>query len=593
MKVAESILAGGKAEAVRVLEEREGRKPKVIFEKTGPGRPEKPITIAAIEDSPVCQEAKNFFAFEARLTAGRLLRQFLDEYGMTALELLYDFGRLRQIYRHDTLYPQALHRLANIQARKTGEKPAERVEFLHRAMMELMDRARDDDDEVARFHAILKEQGTFAMVAAVDKEFEDDQAGYLKGGAVAKLLGEDGDWNGKIALLCDELERGPNGEARSFLDDALAEVLDGGQAIQSIFGGQADLGSALRNMTLLSSGACTIKGGRHSCLPRLNAVLGKTPLARSRQIIVGRVERALRGIAPLTKEDPKADREAFLNLLRMLAAPAGFIGGPGMSEALTLRARMSLAAGGEDLTTEKAIAEIQSLLSGRAVRLGYLLDLAHSPFGQKNLLMVVKALAGLMAELPNLGALFPAGSSRQDQMAVVTDLRRRLDGEAIPKDLRDQLARRLENMVAGGTIAPADGGNTSLAPIPSPPAEKIRVDGQDLPRRAVAAGEYLFRQGEPGDEAYLVMSGEIEILLGAAGKERVLSVVRRGDVIGEMALLSHEPRMASARVRTPADLIVIPAEMFQARLNRLAETDRVLHRVLDVYAERLRAVAQK
>ncbi|MEK7245309.1 MAG: hypothetical protein AAB223_04750, partial [Pseudomonadota bacterium] len=290
MKVAETLLAGGKADAVRVLEEREGRKPKVIFEKAGASRAEKPITIAAIEDSPVCQTSENFFTFESRLAVARLLRQFLDEYGLTAFELLYDFGRLRQIYRHETLYPQALHRLANIQARKTGDKPAERVEFLHRGMMELMERARDDD-EIARFHVVIKEQGALAMVAAVDKEFKDERALYLKGGAMAKLLGEDTEWNGKVSLLCAELERGPNGEALSFLDDALAEILDGGQAIQSIFGGQADLGTALRNMTLLSYGACTIKGRRNSCLPRLNAVLGKTRLARSRQIIVGRVER--------------------------------------------------------------------------------------------------------------------------------------------------------------------------------------------------------------------------------------------------------------------------------------------------------------
>ena len=109
----------------------------------------------------------------------------------------------------------------------------------------------------------------------------------------------------------------------------------------------------------------------------------------------------------------------------------------------------------------------------------------------------------------------------------------------------------------------------------------------------MGAGEYLFRQGGPGDEAYLISSGEVEILLGETGKERVLSVARRGDVIGEMALLSHQPRTASARVRAPAVLIVIPEEMFQARLDKLAETDRILRRVLDAYAERLRAAVQK
>ncbi len=597
VRVAESLLAAGKGEAVKVLQDRgEDRRPRTIFEKEGTGRPEKPITIGAVEDSPVCQTSFDVFAFEARLTTARLMRQFLDEYGLTALELLYDFGRLRQIVRHDTLYPQALHRLAGIQARKTGGKPADRIDALHRIVLDLADRARDDAD-IARFHDILKGQGVAAMTTAVDKEFKGDQAIYLKGGAVARLLGEDPEWNGKVSLLCDEFERGPQGDALAFLDDALAEILDGSQAVQSIMGGQADLGSALRNLTQLSYGACTVKGGRNSCLPRLNAIMGRTPLARSRRALVGRVERALKGVGPLTRETPQADRAVFINLVKMLCAPAGLIGGAGMSEALTLRARRSLAGEDGDLTPEEAIKQVQMLLPNRAVRLGYLLDLAHSPFGGKNLMAALKALAELLIELPDLAALFPPGSPPERQKAIVMDLRRRMDGEAIPEDLRAQIAKRLDRLMAGETIAPGEMAAPApdVPPAPSPaappaprPAQTVRMDGQDLPRRDVAAGEFLFRQGDPGDEAYLVVSGEIEILVKDGAAERLLCLVRRGDIIGEMALLSHQPRMAGARAKTAAVLIAIPAESFQARLDRLGEQDRILRRLLDVYAGRLR-----
>ncbi len=596
VRVAESLLAAGKGEAVKVLQDRgEDRRPRTIFEKVGAGRPEKPITISAVEDSPVCQTPFDVFGFEARLTTARLMRQFLDEYGLTALELLYDFGRLRQIVRHDTLYPQALHRLAGIQARKTGGKPAERIDALHRIVLDLVDRARDDGD-VARFHAILKDQGVAAMAAAVDREFQGDQAIYLKGGAVARLLGEDPEWNGKVSLLCDEFDRGPEGEALAFLDDALAEILDGSQAVQSILGGQADLGAALRNITQLSYGACAIKGGRNSCLPRLNAVMGRTGLTRSRQVLVGRVERALKGVGPLTRETPQADRAAFVNLVKMLCAPAGLIGGAGMSDALTLRARRSLAREDGDLTPEEAIKQLQMLLPNRAVRLGYLLDLAHSPFGTRNLMTALKALAELLTELPDLAALFPPGSPPERQKAIVMDLRRRMEGEAIPEDLRAQISQRLDRLMAGETIAASETAPSPPAPplkaAPAPrPAETIRMDGQDLPRRDVVAGEFLFRQGDPGDEAYLIVSGEIEILTKASDGDRVLSVVRRGDIIGEMALLSHQPRMAGARAKTAATLIAVPAESFQARLDRLGEQDRILRRLLDVYAGRLRVCA--
>ncbi len=595
VRVAEGLLAAGKGDAVKVLQDLgDDRRPRTIFEKTGPGRPEKPITIGAVEDSPVCETSFDVFGFEARLTAARLMRQFLDEYGLTALELLHDFGRLRQIVRHDTLYPQALHRLAGIQARKTGGKSADRIDTLHRIVLDLVDRARDDAD-VARFHAVLKDQGVAAMAAAVDKEFKGDQAVYLKGGAVARLLGEDPEWNGKVSLLCDEFERGPEGEALAFLDDALAEILDGGAAVQSILGGQSDLGSALRAMTQLSYGACAVKGGRNSCLPKLNAVMGRARLTRSRQVLVGRVERALKGVGTLTRESPQADREAFVNLVKMLCAPAGFLGGTGMSEAITLRARRNLAGEDGDLTPEDAVRTVQVLLPNRAVRLGYLLDLAHSPFGTKYPLVAIKALAELLTELPDLAALFPPGSPLERQKAIVMDLRRRMDGEAIPEDLRAQLAKRLDRLMAGETVMlGAAGERASSPPAPPPqaaaprPVQTVRMDGQDLPRRDAAAGEFLFRQGDPGDEAYLVVSGEIEILLKTGAGERVLSVVRRGDIIGEMALLSHLPRMAGARAKTAATLIAIPEESFQFRLDRLAEQDRILRRLLDVYVERLR-----
>lgn len=598
VRVAESLLAAGKGDAVRVLQDLgEDRRPRTIFEKAGVGRPEKPITINAIEDSPVCQSTFDVFAFDARLAASRLMRQFLDEYGLTALELLYDFGRLRQIVRNDVLYPQALHRLAGIQARKTGGKPAERIDSLHRIILDLIERARDNAD-ILRFHAILAEQGVAAMVAAVGKEFQGDYAVYLKGGAVARLLNEDVEWNGKVSLLCDQFERGPDGEALSFLDDALAEILDGGAAVQSLMGGQSDLGSALRNLTLLSYGACTVKGGRNSSLPRLNAAMGRTRLTRSRQMLVGRVERALKGTGPLTRESPQADRAAFVNLIGMLCAPAGLIGGPGMSEAITLRARLSLAGEGGDLTAEEAIRQIQMMLPNRAVRLGYLLDLAHSPFGQKNPMMAIKALAELLAELPDLGALLPAGIGADRQGAIVADLRRRMAGEAIPEELRNRISRRLERLMAGETIGADEmtASPSALAASPampaaapaSRPAQTVRMDGQDLPRRDIAAGEFLFRQGEPGDEAYLVVSGEIELLLKAGDNERLLCLVRRGDIIGEMALLAHQPRMASARAKTAATLIAVPAESFQARLDRLGESDRILRRLLDVFAERIR-----
>jgi NTE family protein len=79
----------------------------------------------------------------------------------------------------------------------------------------------------------------------------------------------------------------------------------------------------------------------------------------------------------------------------------------------------------------------------------------------------------------------------------------------------------------------------------------------------LTAGEWLFHGGEPADAMYLVVAGRIEVML--EGPEPV--VVRElaaGDWLGELALLTGQPRSASARARRDAVLIRIAGDDFEA-----------------------------
>jgi signal transduction histidine kinase len=82
----------------------------------------------------------------------------------------------------------------------------------------------------------------------------------------------------------------------------------------------------------------------------------------------------------------------------------------------------------------------------------------------------------------------------------------------------------------------------------------------------LAAGEELFRQGGPGDLAYVIREGEIQISRFADGREVPLAVRRAGEVIGEMALLEEAPRMATARARTDSLLLAIGREQLERLL---------------------------
>lgn len=76
--------------------------------------------------------------------------------------------------------------------------------------------------------------------------------------------------------------------------------------------------------------------------------------------------------------------------------------------------------------------------------------------------------------------------------------------------------------------------------------------------REVNAGEFLFREGDPGDKFYVVFDGAMEILKERPlGDHERLAVKRGGDAFGEMALLNDAPRSASVRAVEDTQLLSV------------------------------------
>lgn len=107
-----------------------------------------------------------------------------------------------------------------------------------------------------------------------------------------------------------------------------------------------------------------------------------------------------------------------------------------------------------------------------------------------------------------------------------------------------------------------------------------------MERRTFQPGDRLFREGEAGQEAYIIESGSVEISKRVGGDEtRILGVSGKGEMIGEMALIDNAPRMASARAREQTVTIVVPRSSFSVRLEK---SDPVVRRVLNLMIQRLR-----
>lgn len=99
------------------------------------------------------------------------------------------------------------------------------------------------------------------------------------------------------------------------------------------------------------------------------------------------------------------------------------------------------------------------------------------------------------------------------------------------------------------------------------------------------AGEVLFNQGDAGETAYVVLSGEVDILLNMGGsKERQLARLGKDQPIGEIALLATVPRTAAARAFSQVTALQIDKESF---LQIVQNDPKVASNVARIASERL------
>lgn len=128
-------------------------------------------------------------------------------------------------------------------------------------------------------------------------------------------------------------------------------------------------------------------------------------------------------------------------------------------------------------------------------------------------------------------------------------------------------------------------------------ADLTAAEGQELSWLvspfACAAGERLFRQGDPGDALYCVEQGSIGLSVRApGGGDLPLGTVGPGQVVGEMALLDSGPRSATATALEPTCGYVLPALAFGAFRAALRPGGfKVLRRLATLLTARLRAHA--
>ncbi len=95
-----------------------------------------------------------------------------------------------------------------------------------------------------------------------------------------------------------------------------------------------------------------------------------------------------------------------------------------------------------------------------------------------------------------------------------------------------------------------------------------------------AEGQRFFSQGDPADAAYVILEGKAEFVLETQGGSLTLAQLGENALVGEMGILSENPRSASIVAKTPATALRIDKRVFLELLSQFPQMSIAVMREL-------------
>ena len=99
-------------------------------------------------------------------------------------------------------------------------------------------------------------------------------------------------------------------------------------------------------------------------------------------------------------------------------------------------------------------------------------------------------------------------------------------------------------------------------------------------RYQLQAGEYLFRQNDTSDTVFAIIQGECSVLVNSNHGEIAIAVQGVGELVGEMAAISGEPRNASIRADCACEVIGFEAGLFVSTVTNHPKTALMMMKIL-------------
>ncbi len=111
--------------------------------------------------------------------------------------------------------------------------------------------------------------------------------------------------------------------------------------------------------------------------------------------------------------------------------------------------------------------------------------------------------------------------------------------------------------------------------------KQLQLIAKSADEITVASGTVLVDQGQTGREAFLVLDGTV----GIKRNGRKVATLGAGAIVGELALLDHGPRTATAVCETDCTVLVVDRRNF---LSIVESSHTLTSRLLEYLAARIR-----
>ena len=115
---------------------------------------------------------------------------------------------------------------------------------------------------------------------------------------------------------------------------------------------------------------------------------------------------------------------------------------------------------------------------------------------------------------------------------------------------------------------------------------KLTMFADEENPRVCEAGEAIFREFDMGAEMYVVLEGQVELIINGVA----LEALEPGEPFGEMALIDQAPRTATAIAKTACKLAVISEKRF---LFLVQTAPHFALQIMKVMADRLRTMNER